>query len=358
MVIARFLIIVSIAALLIVSASGCEDQPLSSYEKARAALESAAGAGALRYAEPQYREAEEVLQKGRLEMARQNGRLAPFRRYKRADSLYAAAYMAAMKASDDAQSFVRGVKQRADSSYKDLLRELSEWRESLDGSLRILNAEKHWSAAEMALEMCEQLTLREEYAAAIEAVSRGKDSLRRLRLLLADYAHDQAQKVKVWRRWVAETVENSRSNGTTALVVDKSAHKLYLVKAGRVVRTYDCDLGYNSAQGKFMAGDGATPEGKYHVTKVRHNGSKYYKALNINYPNEQDKVRFAENKSKGIIPRRAHIGALIEIHGDGGRDKDWTDGCVALSNANMDSLMPHVTAGTPVTIVRKSDFWP
>lgn len=337
---------------------GCQDQPLSSLEKARSALESASAAGALRYASIQYHEAEDILQQGRLEVARQKGRLAPFRDYDRADSLFGVAYQAALKADTDAQTFIRVLHDQADSCYEDLQRELAAWRESLDGSLNLFMAEHQWSVADMSLEMSERLILREEYAAAIEAVSRGKEALRRLRLVVADYVNDQADKIKIWRRWVRETLDNSRAGGTVAIIVDKLGHKLYLIKDGALVRAYDCDLGYNSARGKFMAGDGATPEGLYHITKVRPSGSKYYRALNIDYPNESDKKRFAENKTKGIIPRRASIGALIEIHGEGGRKKDWTDGCVALTNGDLDHLMRYVTPGTPVTIVRKSDVWP
>ncbi len=327
-------------------------------EKARASVEAAATAGALRYAAVQYREAEDLLQRGRLEMARQNGRLAIFRNYKRADSLYGAANVSAIKAADDAHAFVGALHDKADSSFKDLQRELAVWRESLDGSLKLFMAEHQWSQAEMALEMCERLIVQEEFAAATEAVSRGKEALRRLRLVVADYANDQADKIKIWRRWVNETIDDSRDKGASAIVVDKNSHTLYLIRSGAVVRSFRCDLGYNSARGKFMSGDGATPEGKYYITKVRHSGSKYYKALNINYPNDLDRKRFAENKAKGIIPKRALIGALIEIHGGGGQNKDWTDGCVALANNELDNLMRYVDEGTPVTIVRKSDVWP
>jgi L,D-peptidoglycan transpeptidase YkuD (ErfK/YbiS/YcfS/YnhG family) len=86
--------------------------------------------------------------------------------------------------------------------------------------------------------------------------------------------------------------------------------------------------------------------------------SKYYRALLLDFPNSADKQRFRENKSKGVISSRAGIGKNIEIHGSGSRNEDWTEGCVALSNADMDHLLRHVGAGTPVTIVRRSDQWP
>jgi murein L,D-transpeptidase YafK len=152
-------------------------------------------------------------------------------------------------------------------------------------------------------------------------------------------------------------VSDSRENNTYAIVVDKSIHRTYLVKSGQLIRTYKCELGYNAAHQKLFSGDGATPEGQYKITKIK-NKSKYHKAVLLNFPNTLDVRRFRENKAKGIVSRYARVGALIEIHGEGGKKEDWTDGCVALTNNDMDHLMQYVSLGTPVTIVRKSDRWP
>ena len=110
-------------------------------------------------------------------------------------------------------------------------------------------------------------------------------------------------------------------------------------------------MGPNWIGTKKYRGDKATPEGKYHVTKKKsRRQTKYYKALLINYPNDDDKVRYDANIKNGSIPKRG-IGDLIEIHGDGGRGINWTDGCVALTNSDMDRLYELVSTGTPVTIV-------
>jgi murein L,D-transpeptidase YafK len=79
--------------------------------------------------------------------------------------------------------------------------------------------------------------------------------------------------------------------------------------------------------------------------------SVYHRALLLDYPNAEDKKRFAAAKKRGEIPRASAIGGLIEIHGDGGRGQNWTDGCVALRNADMDDLFARVRLGTRVTIV-------
>jgi len=350
------LILICVLSLLV---CGCQDKPLSSFENARSALRLAAGAGAVKYAEKQYREAETLLKNGRLEMARQNGRLAFLRDYKVADSLFKLSSQISRQAIKDAEDNRNQLRWRAEGEFTSLQKELAGWREAMDGSLRVYNAERYWSSGEMSLQICRRLINKGEYQAASEAIARGRAALDTLSEVLADYATDAARGIKVWRNYVQETVKHSRDSETSAIIVDKAKHKLYLIKDGNLIRTFDCDLGYNSAREKFFAGDGSTPEGQYHVTKVKTNGSsKYYKAFLINYPNERDKARFAENKAKGIISRYARIGALIEIHGSGGRDEDWTDGCIALTNKEMDYLMKFVTVGTPVTIVRRSDQWP
>jgi murein L,D-transpeptidase YafK len=77
----------------------------------------------------------------------------------------------------------------------------------------------------------------------------------------------------------------------------------------------------------------------------------YYRALMLDYPNADDRARFQALQRTGQMPRNGRIGSNIEIHGEGGRSQDWTQGCVALSNDEMDELVSLVGVGTPVTIV-------
>jgi lipoprotein-anchoring transpeptidase ErfK/SrfK len=154
-----------------------------------------------------------------------------------------------------------------------------------------------------------------------------------------------------WQAWVDSTVAASRG-GKVAIVIDKLDRRLYLLRDGRVAATFDADLGRNALSGKATAGDGATPEGRYHITEKRSNGStRWYKALVLNYPNDEDKKAFEAMRRRGEIPRGRGPGSLIEIHGLGGKQSNWTDGCVALQNSSMDSLFAQVPTGTPVTIV-------
>lgn len=155
-----------------------------------------------------------------------------------------------------------------------------------------------------------------------------------------------------WDKWYKQTLNESRINNSTAIVVDKMAHKCYLVKGGKVFREYEAEFSRKWLGNKNYQGDDATPEGLYYVTKKLGSGrTKFHKALLINYPNESDRRRYDRAVRSGAIPKNVHIGNLIEIHGDGGRGKDWTNGCIALNNEDMDHLFSMVNTGVPVTIV-------
>lgn len=145
--------------------------------------------------------------------------------------------------------------------------------------------------------------------------------------------------LSTWKRWVDQTIRESAQEQSYAIIVDKFAGKCYLYKSGQLKQTYDAELGKNWIGDKLYAGDKATPEGKYKVTKKKDGRqTKYYYALLLNYPNDEDKRRFQENIRNRTLSRSAKIGGLIEIHGGGGKGVNWTDGCVALENRQMESL--------------------
>lgn len=172
------------------------------------------------------------------------------------------------------------------------------------------------------------------------------------RALSERYARfDDPQRRRLWQSWADATVAASR-DGKVAIVVDKLGRRLYLLRDGRVAAEFEADLGRNAVSDKLVAGDGATPEGRYRVTEKRGNGTtKWYKALMLDYPNADDLKAFNAARKRGEIPRGRGPGGLIEIHGHGGKHSNWTDGCVALLNSEMDELMKVVPLGTPVTIV-------
>lgn len=155
-----------------------------------------------------------------------------------------------------------------------------------------------------------------------------------------------------WKRWVVETIRDSERTGVAAIIVDKLRRQLLLVRGTEELASYPVDLGIAGIEFKTRAGDEATPEGRYRVTEVRGPGqTRYHRALMLDYPNAEDQARFRRLRRSGKITRAQEIGGLIEIHGKGGRGQDWTQGCVALENGDMDELASSVGVGTRVTIV-------
>ena len=164
--------------------------------------------------------------------------------------------------------------------------------------------------------------------------------------------YGDARQLRKWRELVAQTIAHSRDSGETVFVVDKLKRRLHVYAGGRREATYTAELGVKGLRQKVHSGDQATPEGRYRVTRLRGPGkTTYYKALLIDYPNGDDRARFALGRKNGQVPLRAGIGSLIEIHGEGGQGRDWTDGCVALTNQDMDRVFAKARVGTPVTIV-------
>lgn len=156
----------------------------------------------------------------------------------------------------------------------------------------------------------------------------------------------------VWKKWVDNTIKESRQSQSYSIIIDKYSRKCLVYYSGVKKYEYNVELGKNWVGDKRVKGDKATPEGMYRITKkFGSNKTKYHKALLIDYPNETDKEEFKQEIAKGTLPRTAKIGSLIEIHGDGGRGIDWTEGCIALTNSEMDAIFKIAREGTRVTIV-------
>jgi hypothetical protein len=155
-----------------------------------------------------------------------------------------------------------------------------------------------------------------------------------------------------WRQQVEDAVTASRRKGGSAIVVDKLRRQLILYRHGHLEAVFTAELGTNGLAPKLHAGDRATPEGQYRVVaKKSGDETRYHLAVLLDYPNREDRRRHERALRRGEIPEHAPIGSLIEIHGGGGSGRDWTNGCIALTNEDMDKLFPLVDISTPVTIV-------
>ncbi len=328
-------------------------------DKAWTTVEKARAEEAARYAKDELMKAERAYRIGISMLKREMARVYFLRNFEVSKSLFQDAIRNAESAMDSAKETRDSLKSSAESNIergKRITAKIAKLRTSfmLD-SVRTLK----WSRAKITLHEAEIYYRKGEFAPAAQKAS---DTIKQLEEI-QNHAIRVAKRfinwneLKKWRGWINETIEFSRRKGRSSIIVDKLNHTLILYKNGKRVKSFQADLGSNFINEKYYEGDNATPEGKYKIIQKRGKGrTKYYKALLLNYPSEKDKQRFFEAKRKGYISRKARIGGMIEIHGEGGKDADWTEGCVALSNSDIDVLFRHVNVGTPVTIVGSAHF--
>jgi lipoprotein-anchoring transpeptidase ErfK/SrfK len=159
-------------------------------------------------------------------------------------------------------------------------------------------------------------------------------------------------RIAQWQRMARETIEWSKKHRSSAIVISKAERSLTLYRGGHKVLSYPVRLGFNGIKEKRYQGDGATPEGRYRIAGKRGRGqTQYYRALLLDYPNQEDRRRFTHDRKSGKIPAFRDIGGQIEIHGVDNELMAQTLGCVMLQNPHMAALFERVDPGSPVTIV-------
>lgn len=135
------------------------------------------------------------------------------------------------------------------------------------------------------------------------------------------------------------------------VVVIKSKRVMFLIKEGKILKTYKIALGKSPVGKKTIQGDGKTPEGRYFIID-RNPNSNFYKSLRISYPNERD---LEKAQMLGF-----HPGGDIMIHGLSKKVEflgkyhiieDWTEGCIAVTNEEMNEIWRLVPDGTPIEIL-------
>jgi murein L,D-transpeptidase YafK len=130
----------------------------------------------------------------------------------------------------------------------------------------------------------------------------------------------------------------------TQIYVFKESRHLYLMHGDETLRSYEFELGFAPVGHKAQEGDGRTPEGAYLINRLNPN-STYHLSLGISYPNSRDRAKAA---AMGVEP-----GGDIYIHGTPdraiGRD-DWTAGCIAVTDAEIEEIYSMVRVGTPIYI--------
>lgn len=147
------------------------------------------------------------------------------------------------------------------------------------------------------------------------------------------------------------------------ILVKKKDRKLQIFDGEKLRKTYKISLGFAPEGDKEIEGDGKTPEGDFYIF-IKNPESSFFLSLGVSYPNIEDAERGLKQKlisqeehdeivkainGKAMPPQKTKLGGEIYIHG-GGCNKDWTAGCMALENEEMQEIFDSIEVGTPIKI--------
>ena len=148
------------------------------------------------------------------------------------------------------------------------------------------------------------------------------------------------------------------------LIITKSKRELQIFDGESIVKTYKIALGFAPDGDKNVEGDGKTPLGDYYIF-TKNNQSKFFLSLGVSYPNIEDAKRgLSENliskaeyetiigavNNEQMPPQKTKLGGDIYIHG-GGTISDWTQGCIALENGEIQEIFNAIPVGVRVKIL-------
>lgn len=326
--------------------------PVDEIENARIKLSQAGSRRADTFSKKLYTEAKIFYDSAMVNWKRENKKFIFFRNYKKVLTFAELSAKRSVQAGDNSVS-----------SFISLKRSIGQKIDTLDNLVLSLNKyfndyplsfETHnrISRGKLLLEEARVLYVRGEYMQANKKITDAE-------YLLSSSYEEATTNLKnyftafpTWRKWINTTIKESEKNGDYSIIIDKFSRKCLIYFSGTKKFEFDAELGSNWVGDKRFKGDKATPEGMYKITKKIEGGrTKYYKALLLDYPNDEDKIKFRSEIENGTLPANSKIGGLIEIHGNGGKGIDWTEGCIALTDREIDVVYRNVRVGTPVTIV-------
>lgn len=158
------------------------------------------------------------------------------------------------------------------------------------------------------------------------------------------------------------------------ILIKRSEKRLIIQKDGEVLRSFHVALGSGGSKPKLKSGDRLTPLGKYHIVQVR-DSDRFHLFIQLDYPSVRDAInalkedRISKAQYRKILdahifgnlpPQNTPLGGAIGIHGIGVETKDkleiheiadWTQGCIALRNNEVEQLTQYISKGTQVTII-------
>ena len=328
------------------------EPPLIQVTEASYAVETARKADAPVYAPTQFTQAERLLRRARFEWQLANMDLLYLREYQYPGDLARVAKLHALKAASRSEVSKKSLQQSAVVAATYVRTRIDEFSRKFEGFPVSARMRAKFTRGQMLFFEGEQALKKNDFLNASEKIKTAAVHIDSADAAITENLQGYFTLIPLWERWAKETIEWSRQNGKSAIVIDKVEHACRVYKNGALLAEYDAEFGSQWLGDKRQAGDRSTPEGKYRIINVKTGyTTKYYKALVLNYPNEVDLQQFRIAKKKGQLRSAASIGGNIEIHGGGGRGFNWTEGCIALSNSDMDRLFHLAGVGTPVTIV-------
>jgi len=174
--------------------------------------------------------------------------------------------------------------------------------------------------------------------------------------------------------WVCSISSPVSASDDIELLVLRSQHELIVKQNGMTLRTFKVAFGSGGKKAKRREGDHTTPKGKYQINRVR-DSDRFHVFIQLNYPNMNDAKRALKNHSisrqqyrdildahnKGKLPpQNTALGGAIGLHGIGLETKDkieihqvadWTQGCIAMRNNEIEELSRYIDVGTAITII-------
>lgn len=347
--------ILSITALIMLMVHLLPEAPVSEMEYARACLAEATRSKADTYSSKIYKEAKSSYDSAMANWQKENKKFIYFRDYEKIRLFAVEAADKAEKATESSVSNTTSLKKKISHKIDSLNKLVSELNRLFGAYPLQSETRNRISKGKMLFEEAKISYDKSHFLEANRNITDAEYLLTSSYESAFNNLKNYFNLFPQWRKWRDKTIADSKRNSDYSIIIDKFSHKLTVYQRGVIKHEFEAELGRNWVGDKRVRGDHATPEGMYRITKKLDRGrTKYYKALLIDYPNAEDIERFKSEVSKGILPSSARIGGLIEIHGNGGKGTDWTEGCVALTDKEMDLLYKLTKVGTPVTIIGSS----
>ncbi|RHV96142.1 L,D-transpeptidase family protein [Culturomica massiliensis] len=341
-----------VAGCILVSVCMVEKPPVKEMEEVRGLLSKARELEAAFYCPQVYEEACKLYESAMTVWKGENEKWMVLRSYKEVDTLVVRACSKANAAIRKAEAGRKNLKAVLREKIDGLRFEMKEF-EALFAVLPLeTETRKQHARGKMLLNAAEMAFEKGDYAGGREKGEEAVHLIQSAYCVARKKLVNYFEKLPVWRKEAGNAVEYSRKNKAFVILVEKLPAYCHLYYKGEKKYSFKAEFGRNWLGDKQQEGDYATPEGNYRVVrKMQGRMTHYYKALLLDYPNAQDRLEFRRKKEEGVLPQKARIGGLIEIHGKGGRHAYWTEGCVALEDKDMDVLYEKVRQGVPVVIV-------